>query len=87
MVDETEREDEGSQPEQAPEPHDVFARARDEGARRLRRSRLELTTTSLDVVANFAIAAAGNMLGGLVFVTLTRTSQAIGSGNTNAPTQ
>jgi len=36
---------------------------------------------------NFMIAAAGNMLGGLVFVTLTRTSQAIGSGDTNSPTQ
>ncbi|MHB8657926.1 MAG: formate/nitrite transporter family protein [Solirubrobacteraceae bacterium] len=33
----------------------------------------------LDVLRNFGIAAAGNMLGGLAFVTLTRTGQAIGS--------
>jgi formate/nitrite transporter FocA (FNT family) len=38
-----------------------------------------------ELAANFAIAAAGNMIGGLVFVTLTRTSQAIGSGETNSP--
>ena len=44
------------------------------------------TTISLeDAAVNFAIAAAGNMLGGLVFVTLTRTSQAIGAGETNDP--
>jgi formate-nitrite transporter family protein len=35
----------------------------------------------LDVVQNFFVAAAGNMVGGLLFVTLTRTGQAIGSGN------
>jgi len=40
-----------------------------------------------DVALNFVIAAAGNMLGGFVFVTLTRTSQAIGSGDTNSPTE
>jgi len=39
-----------------------------------------------DVALNFAIAAAGNLIGGLLFVTLTRTSQAIGSGDTDAPT-
>jgi formate/nitrite transporter FocA (FNT family) len=39
-----------------------------------------------DVGLNFVIAVAGNMLGGLVFVTLTRTSQAIGSGDTDTPT-
>ena len=39
------------------------------------------------VVANFAIAAAGNMIGGLLFVTLTRTSQAIGSGETDSPVE
>ena len=33
----------------------------------------------LDVARNLGIAVAGNMLGGLAFVTLTRTSQAIGS--------
>jgi formate/nitrite transporter FocA (FNT family) len=33
----------------------------------------------LDVAQNFGIAVAGNMLGGLAFVTLTRTSQAFGS--------
>ena len=38
------------------------------------------------IALNFAIAAAGNLVGGIVFVTLTRTSQAIGSGDTNAPT-
>jgi formate/nitrite transporter FocA (FNT family) len=40
-----------------------------------------------DVALNFVIAAGGNMLGGLLFVTLTRTSQAIGSGDTDSPTQ
>jgi formate-nitrite transporter family protein len=40
-----------------------------------------------DVGLNFVIAAAGNMLGGLLFVTLTRTSQAIGSGDTDDPTE
>ncbi|HEX8159811.1 MAG TPA: formate/nitrite transporter family protein [Solirubrobacteraceae bacterium] len=38
-----------------------------------------------DVALNFLIAAAGNMIGGLLFVTLTRTSQAIGSGDTDIP--
>ncbi|HEX4363895.1 MAG TPA: formate/nitrite transporter family protein [Solirubrobacteraceae bacterium] len=38
-----------------------------------------------DLGLNFVIAAAGNMLGGLLFVTLTRTSQAIGAGETNSP--
>ncbi|HEV2058752.1 MAG TPA: formate/nitrite transporter family protein [Solirubrobacteraceae bacterium] len=46
------------------------------------------TTISFeDTAVNFGIAAAGNMLGGLVFVTLTRTSQAIGAGETNDPTR
>ena len=40
-----------------------------------------------EVVANFGIAVAGNMIGGIVFVTLTRTSQAIGSGETDSPTK
>lgn len=35
----------------------------------------------LDVAQNFVVAATGNMIGGLLFVTLTRTGQAIGSGN------
>lgn len=39
-----------------------------------------------DVAQNFVIAVTGNMLGGLLFVTLTRTSQAIGSGDTDSPT-
>jgi formate-nitrite transporter family protein len=39
-----------------------------------------------DTALNFVIAAGGNMLGGLLFVTLTRTSQAIGSGDTDGPT-
>ena len=38
-----------------------------------------------DVGWNFAIAASGNLIGGTLFVTLTRTSQAIGSGETNSP--
>jgi formate/nitrite transporter FocA (FNT family) len=40
-----------------------------------------------EVFANFGIAVAGNMIGGIVFVTLTRTSQAVGSGETDSPTQ
>ncbi len=40
-----------------------------------------------EVVANLGIAAAGNMIGGLLFVTLTRTSQAVGSGETDSPVQ
>lgn len=40
----------------------------------------------LDVAQNFAIAAAGNMIGGLLFVTLTRTGQAIGSSDSDGPT-
>jgi formate/nitrite transporter FocA (FNT family) len=40
-----------------------------------------------DTALNFFIAASGNMLGGLVFVTLTRTSQAVGSGDTDSPTK
>ncbi len=46
-------EPDSEQPEEAPDPHQMFARTRDEGERRLRRSRLELTTTSL--VAGFDI--------------------------------
>jgi formate/nitrite transporter FocA (FNT family) len=41
----------------------------------------------LDVAQNFAVAAAGNMVGGLVFVTLTRTGQAIGSSDSEGPTE
>ncbi len=40
----------------------------------------------LDVAQNFAVAAAGNMVGGLLFVTLTRTGQAIGSSDGDGPT-
>jgi formate-nitrite transporter family protein len=40
-----------------------------------------------DTALNFVIAAGGNMLGGLLFVTLTRTSQAVGSGETSSPTR
>lgn len=40
---------------------------------------------ALDVAQNFVVAAAGNMLGGLVFVTLTRTGQAIGSSDGDGP--
>jgi len=46
------------------------------------------TTISLeDTGMNFVIAVAGNMLGGLLFVTLTRTSQAIGAGDSDDPSQ
>ena len=41
----------------------------------------------LDIAQNFAVAAVGNMLGGLVFVTLTRTGQAIGSSDDDGPTE
>jgi formate/nitrite transporter FocA (FNT family) len=41
--------------------------------------------TGGDVASNFAIAATGNMIGGLIFVTTTRTSQAIGAGETDKP--
>jgi formate/nitrite transporter FocA (FNT family) len=40
----------------------------------------------LDVLQNFFVAAAGNMLGGIAFVTLTRTGQAIGSSDGDGPT-
>jgi formate-nitrite transporter family protein len=60
MADETEEaeeadsgEENAKQPEEAPDPHEMFARTRDEGHRRLTRSRLDLTTTSL--VAGFDI--------------------------------
>jgi formate/nitrite transporter FocA (FNT family) len=39
----------------------------------------------LDIVQNFGIAATGNMIGGLVFVTLTRTGQAIGASDGDGP--
>jgi formate/nitrite transporter FocA (FNT family) len=39
----------------------------------------------LDVLQNLGVAAGGNLLGGLVFVTLTRTGQAIGSSEGEAP--
>ena len=92
---EPETEPETEQPEEAPEPHEMFARTRQEGERRLTRSALELifgmrfgADVGLDDTAlNFVIAASGNMLGGIVFVTLTRTSQAVGSGDTDSPTR
>jgi formate/nitrite transporter FocA (FNT family) len=40
-----------------------------------------------DIGLNFLIAAGGNMIGGMLFVTLTRTSQAVGAGETNDPTK
>lgn len=40
----------------------------------------------LDVVQNFGVAAIGNLIGGLLFVTLTRTGQAIGSSDSDGPT-
>jgi formate/nitrite transporter FocA (FNT family) len=41
----------------------------------------------LDVFQNFLTAVAGNMVGGLAFVTLTRTGQAIGSSDSEGPTE
>jgi formate/nitrite transporter FocA (FNT family) len=49
--------------------------------------RLHADIGSLDVLQNFVVAVAGNMLGGLVFVTLTRTGQAIGSSDAEGPTE
>jgi formate/nitrite transporter FocA (FNT family) len=49
--------------------------------------RLGTEVTLGETGLNFAIAAAGNMIGGIVFVTLTRTSQAIGSGATDSPSR
>ena len=49
--------------------------------------RLGTEVTFGEVGLNFVIAVAGNMIGGLVFVTLTRTSQAIGSGETDSPSR
>jgi formate-nitrite transporter family protein len=37
-----------------------------------------------DVAANFSVALGGNMLGGLLFVTLTRFGQAVGSSQRSA---
>lgn len=48
-------------------------------------ARFGADVSALDIVANFAVAAAGNMIGGLVFVTLTRTGQAIGSSDGAGP--
>jgi formate/nitrite transporter FocA (FNT family) len=39
----------------------------------------------LDIAQNVGVAAAGNLVGGLTFVTLTRTSQAVGSSQHNDP--
>ncbi len=47
--------------------------------------RLGTTISFEDTAMNFVIATAGNMIGGLLFVTLTRTSQAIGAGETDDP--
>jgi formate/nitrite transporter FocA (FNT family) len=43
--------------------------------------------SGLDIVQNFFVAAGGNMIGGLVFVTLTRTGQALGSSSGRGPTE
>jgi formate/nitrite transporter FocA (FNT family) len=53
MADEIDIEPDGEQPQEPPTPREMFARTRDEGERRLKRSRLELATTSL--VAGFDI--------------------------------
>jgi len=47
MAQDIDIEPDGDQPEEAPNPREMFARTRDEGERRLERSRLELCTTSL----------------------------------------
>ena len=47
--------------------------------------RLGTTISFEDTAVNFVIAAAGNLVGGLLFVTFTRTSQAIGSGASDDP--
>ncbi len=39
--------------------------------------------SAVDIVQNFGVAAAGNMVGGLLYVTLTRTGQALGSSETD----
>ncbi|MGI8411297.1 MAG: formate/nitrite transporter family protein [Solirubrobacteraceae bacterium] len=41
----------------------------------------------LYVAQNFVVAALGNLIGGLLFVTLTRTGQAAGSGKDNRPSE
>jgi formate-nitrite transporter family protein len=49
--------------------------------------RLGADIGGMDVVQNFFVAAAGNMIGGLLYVTLTRTGQAIGSSETDGPVE
>jgi formate/nitrite transporter FocA (FNT family) len=49
--------------------------------------RLHADIGTLDVLQNFLTAVAGNMVGGLAFVTLTRTGQAIGSSDSEGPTE
>jgi len=56
----------GDQPEEAPEPDEMFARTRDEGERRLTRTRLELCSTSL--VAGFDIVFGVIALGAVTAV-------------------
>ena len=46
VTDQPSQDDAAAQPQEAPEPHEMFARTREEGERRLTRSRLELATTS-----------------------------------------
>jgi len=53
MADEPKPDGATQEPQEAPEPHEMFARTRHEGERRLTRSRLELTATSL--VAGFDV--------------------------------
>lgn len=67
MAQQIDIEPDSEQPEEAPEPHEMFARTRDEGERRLNRAKLDLTTTSLtagfDIVFGvIAIASATALL-------------------------
>jgi hypothetical protein len=67
-----------AQAQQAPQPDEIYERTRDEGRRRLSRPILELAATAL--VGGFDVAGlsvAGNLVGGLLFVTHTRFGQAI----------
>ncbi|MEA2192202.1 MAG: formate-nitrite transporter family protein [Solirubrobacteraceae bacterium] len=41
----------------------------------------------LDIFQNFLVAATGNMIGGIVFVTLTRTGQAVGASDDEGPVE
>jgi hypothetical protein len=58
----------------APEPQEIYRRTKEEGERRLSRP-----PGWGDVAGNAGVAAAGNLIGGVLFVTLTRLSEARGT--------